>query len=197
MKDLHPRLGLSSDHSLMRPEWRGDGVPRRRLLLLALAGAAPLLSGCASIKAVTGKITSMASGLFSDRPKAPDWRNLVVSASQDANLNTPVALDIVFIKDPAVAEALLTTPASKWFTSRRDLQRSFPDALTTISLEIVPGQAIMMDSGHFRGHVALTILAFAQYPGAGEHRERLSLAASGYLLELGARGFRAVEVGKR
>jgi type VI secretion system protein len=155
------------------------------------------LSGCAAIKAVTGKISSAATGLFADKPQAPAWRNVVISASQDANQNSPVALDIVFIKDSAVSEALMSSPAAKWFNTRRDLRRTFPDALTTISLEVVPGQAIMLDGTHLQGHVGFTVLAFANYPGAGEHRERLSLSAAGYLIELGARGFRVAEVGKR
>lgn len=174
------------------------GFARRRLLVLGLgvAGSAGL-SGCASIKAVTGKIGSFASGLFGDKPKPPEWRNVVISATQDANQNSPVALDIVFVKDAALSEALLSSPASKWFSTRRDLRRSFPDALTAISLEVVPGQSIMLDASHLQGHVAYTALAFANYAGAGDHRERLSLTAAGYMIELGARGFRAAEVGKR
>ena len=173
-------------------------VGRRRLFLAGLCAlSVPGLAGCASIKAVTGKIGSFASGLFGDKPQPPAWRNVVISASQDANQNSPVALDIVFVKDAALSEALLSSPASKWFSTRRDLRRSFPDALTTISLEVVPGQSIMLDATHLQGHVAYTALAFANYPGAGDHRERLSLSAAGYMIELGARGFRTAEVGKR
>lgn len=174
-------------------------IVRRRVVLAGFAAAGTMtLSGCASIKAVTGKIGSFASGLFGgSKPQAPAWRNVVVSASRDANQNSPVALDIVFVKDAALSEALLSSPASKWFGTRGDLRRSFPDALTTISLEIVPGQSIMLDSTHLQGHVAHTVLAFAHYPGAGDHRERMSLSAAGYMIELGGRGFRTAEVGKR
>ncbi len=195
----------ASDDCRAKPGSRTEGsvggvcpvLARRRLLAGASLLAAAGLSGCGTIKSVTGSVGSLASGLFSDKPIPPAWKSLVVTASQDANRNSPVALDLVFIKEAAISEALLASSASKWFATRADQKRSFPNAFTTLSLEVVPGQSLLFTPRHLEGHVGLTVLAFADYPGPGEHRERLSLKAEGYVIQLGARGFGAVEVGKR
>lgn len=197
MKDQTHEIGNHAAAAPAGTRRPNVGCVRRAVLSGLLVGLVPAMGGCAAIKAVTGKVTSFAGGLFADKPKSPEWRNVVISATQDANQNSPVALDIVFVKDAALSEALLTSPASKWFATRRDLRRSFPDAMTAISLEIVPGQSIMLGPNHLAGHVGYTALAFANYTGAGEHRERLSLVAPGYVIELGSRGFRTAEVGKR
>ena len=47
-------------------------------------------------------------------------------ADADANLNSPVALDLVFVRDLATLDKLQALPAARWFATRADLQRSFP-----------------------------------------------------------------------
>ncbi len=167
-------------------------MPRLRTLrflcLLPLA-----LAGCGT---VTDWYKSAASvvGLGPPQPKAPDWESLVVAADADANQNSPVAVDLVFVRDPALVDALMTTPAAKWFATKNDTLRSFPQGLGVVALELVPAQSVRMGREALRSQRALAVFAFANYPPPGEHRERLLPGASAYLLQLGAAGFKAAPV---
>lgn len=144
------------------------------------------------ISKATQTVTSLV-GLGPAKPASPDWNSLVVTAAQDANLNSPVALDIVFVKDAALVEVLATTPSSKWFDMKADTLRSFPGGLSLISLELVPGQSVKYNAQSLQSHKALAVFVFAGYPTPGEHRERLLLTAHDYLLQLFDRDFKAVE----
>lgn len=171
--------------------------PARRGLLLALCLA---LSGCSALGKLGESVASASAGLFGGgkpRPAPPAWTRVTVSAAADANRNSPVALDLVFVRDPALLESLNATPAAKWFATREDTQRAFPEGLGVVSLELVPGQTVQLtDPAHIR-QPALAVLAFASYPPPGEHRERLLPAGDSYLLQLGPQGFRGSSAATR
>jgi type VI secretion system protein len=151
-----------------------------------------LLAGCGAMSAVT----SMVSSVMEPKPAAPDWKSLVITANNDANQNSPIAVDVVYIKDKAMVTALLATSSSKWFATRSDLLRSFGDSVEISSFELMPSQSIRLDAKALAGNFALAALVFADYPTPGEHRERLQMASPGYVLQLGAKGFQASEVKK-
>jgi type VI secretion system protein len=123
-----------------------------------------------------------------------EWKSIVVTASEDANENSPVALDLVYVKDQAMLTALLATPANKWFATRSDIRRSFGESVNVTSLELMPTQSLQLNGKALAGNRALAALVFADYPGPGEHRERLQMATTGYVVHLGAKGFRVAEV---
>jgi type VI secretion system protein len=150
-----------------------------------------LLSGCNAVGSAMGAV----GGWFKSepRPVSVAWRSLAVSATDDANQNSPVAVDIVFVSAPAVLEALLAMPAQRWFATRSDLRRSFPEAVSVISLEIVPRQSVLIDPRQLAVHRALAVIVYADYVSPGDHRARLSTQAAGYLLQMGGKGFAAVE----
>jgi type VI secretion system protein len=164
---------------------------RGGLLACSLALAAAL-SGCGAMSAVV----SMSKDLFSDAPKPvpPEWKSVVVTASEDANQNSPVAMDLVFVKDQAMLTALLATPSNKWFATRSDIRRSFGESVDVTSLELMPAQSFQLNGKALAANRALAAFVFADYPGPGEHRERLQMATSGYVVHLGAKGFKVAEV---
>lgn len=168
--------------------------PVRRRVLVVLAGLG--LAGCSSLGKLTESIVSMGASLVGrdkPHPKPPLWKSVTVVASSDANQDSPVAVDLVFVRDPALLEVLNTTPAAKWFATRADLQRAFPEGVGVVSLEVVPGQTLRL-TDHARIHqLALAVLAFAGYPPPGEHRLRLQPAPGNYLLQLGPKGFLGTE----
>jgi type VI secretion system protein len=168
-------------------------LPRRRLLALAsVAPALGLVAGCSTIDSAT-KMVSNALG-FGPKPTTPDWRSVTITAADDANQNSPVAIDLVFVREQALLDTLAATPATRWFTSRGDIVRSFPEGVGVISYELVPKQSVKVPDNLFKTQRALGVLAFANYPPPGEHRERLLLTAEGYLVQLGPKGFKAGEV---
>ena len=156
-------------------------ISRRSAVLPTLLMVLALLGGCGATRALFGP--SMAS---------PSWKSLTLRAADDANSNSAVAVDVVLVKDPAVLDSLLAMPASKWFASRAELQRTFPEALTVYPYELVPAQTIKNDK-KWSDQKAWAALVFAGYANAGEHRERLLLNASGYVVQLNAQGFSAKE----
>lgn len=127
------------------------------------------------------------------KPVAPDWSSLAISAADDANANSAVAVDLVLVKDKAVLDTLQTMPASKWFSSRYELQRTFPDALTVYPYELVPTQAVRLDEKRFGKERAWAAFVFANYASPGEHRARLLLNNTGYSIHLGAQSFTVSE----
>jgi len=164
-------------------------VRRAVCLTLALGGAAGL-GACSSMVASLGGMVGLSLSRF------PDWQSLVISAAPDANRNSPTAVDIVFIREKALAEAMVSMPSSRWFATRRDLLRASPQGLSVISVEVVPRQSLRLTDSAWSNYKALTCFLFADYPTPGEHRERLQLDNSGYVIELGADGFKATDASK-
>jgi type VI secretion system protein len=151
-----------------------------------------LLAGCGAMSAVS----SMVSSVLEPKPAAPDWKSLVITANNDANQNSPIAVDVVYIKDKAMVTALLATSSSKWFATRSDLRRSFGESVDVSSFELMPSQSIRIDAKALSSNLALAAIVFADYPTPGEHRERLQMESPGYVVQLGAKGFQASEVKK-
>ncbi|KAB8044243.1 hypothetical protein [Janthinobacterium aquaticum] len=159
----------------------------KRRSMLVLLGAA-MLAGCG---VVDGTRSLLGLG---PRPVAPDWQTLALRAAEDANANSAVAVDIVLVKDSTVLESLLAMPAAKWFATRSDVQRSFPNALTVFSYELVPGQSLALNDRLWRSEKVWGALVYAGYATPGEHRSRLLLSARGYMVQLDEQGFAATEI---
>lgn len=155
------------------------------------------LGGCSTLGKLAGSVREAGASLLGrgkPQPAAPAWTSVTIVAAADANQNSPVALDLVFVQEATLLEVLRAMPAAKWFATRDDTQRSFPDGLRVLSLEVVPAQTVRLTDPAQLHQPALAVFAFAAYPPPGEHRERLLPAAGGYLLQLGARGFKGTEV---
>ncbi|MGI4721120.1 MAG: hypothetical protein ACRYGO_08020 [Janthinobacterium lividum] len=157
---------------------------RRRRAVLAL-GLACLLAGC--------KMAYSAAGL-APAPATPDRKTLTLRAEHDANAGSPVALDIVFVRDAAVLDTLAAMPASEWFPGRADMLRRFPETLTVWSVELLPGQVIEAPGELWRNAAGSGALVFANYASRGEHRIRLALDTRSYLIRLGAEEVGAIEL---
>lgn len=125
----------------------------------ALALAAVLLAGC--------------GGLLETTPSF-DLDRVGVVAEPEANRDRPIALDLVLVKDEMALSRLATLPAAEWFRARAQLERDFPDGLTVVSWEPVPGLTLPeteLDADATAG--AIAGLVFADYATPGEHRARL------------------------
>lgn len=122
-----------------------------------------------------------------------DWKGLLVTAESDANQNSPVALDIVFIADPAMLEKLSALPASRWFAVRQDYLKTYPTALSAYSLELVPGQTRLLSAKELGSPRVAGVLLFADYGTPGEHRLRLPPVPAGGQVLLGERSFTVTE----
>lgn len=160
-------------------------MTRRAVLVLGLACVLP---GCGITATVRGML-----GL-DPKPVEPDWKSLALRTDDDANGNSAVAVDVVLVKETAMLESLLTMSASKWFATRSDLRKSFPEAMTVFSYELAPSQSIKLSSKLWDGQKAWAALVFASYPTPGEHRARMLLNTAGYVVQLRAQNFSANEI---
>lgn len=167
--------------------------PSLRLVSVALASL--VLCSCGVIQSAQKTLASLGDMVMgTDRPQAPSWRSVTASADVRLNQDSPIALDLVFVSEPALVQALQSMPADKWFAGRRDLLGTFPDKLWVLSLELVPGQMLELPAEVLQAQRALSVLVFAHYPGPGEHRQRLLLQARGYLIALGPMDFVVSEI---
>lgn len=147
-------------------------MARRLLPLLSLLA---LLAGC-----------SMFGG---PKPVKPAWQSLAFAAADDANANSALAVDVVLVKDRGVLDTLAAMPASRWFAARADLERTYPDAIKTLGVEITPGQLIRIERQRYGDERAWAALVFANYAAPGEHRARVPLDAGACVLQLNAQDF--------
>jgi type VI secretion system protein len=171
----------------MSPALLGTSV-HGRALRASLLCLALIVSGCGAVSA-----TKAVLGIGS-KPVTPEWKTLLIAAAGNANANSAVAVDLVLVKDVAMLESLLAMSASKWFATRSDLQRTFPEALTVYPYELVPTQLIRMDEKPFARERVWAALVFAHYASPGEHRARLLLNTAGYVVQLNAQSFNASEI---
>ena len=114
---------------------------------------------------------------------------MTLVAAPDVNQNSPLALDLVFVRDPAALEKLLTMPAAKWFTSKDEILRTYPNALTIKSWELVPQQVLQLSEEALGSPRVTGMVLFANYIAPGDHRAQLPLGSSAFLVDLGARSF--------
>lgn len=136
---------------------------------LALAGAI-LLAGCACGPGVTRRV------------------RMAVDVAERANTQSAVAVDLVFVYDDALVEALAAMPAAEWFRQRDQLRKDFPgtDRFVLWQWEWVPGQEVPLHRLPVQG-CPKAGLVFANYYTPGVHRARFdprkSIAV--HLLETG------------
>jgi type VI secretion system protein len=111
--------------------------------------------------------------------------SLAIVVVAQANLDTPIAVDAVLVRNPQLLDTLLGLPSAKWFAQREQLRRDYPKDLSVISYELVPGQQISDSKFAFDGQRAAGVLVFADYQTAGAHRVRLDGGPAKPLLQLG------------
>lgn len=139
------------------------------------------LSACGSMSSI--------AGFFMEKGSRLDWKGMTVMAATGANLNTPVALDVVLLRDEATLAMVSALPASKWFSSRADLSKTFPEGLSYESLEIAPGQTLKLPASTFGSSRLVGVMLFADYLTPGEHRVRVDQLQGEILVQLGPRSF--------
>jgi type VI secretion system protein len=158
---------------------------------LAMAWMLGSASGCAMVGGVTNVVASSTANLFSGPPGPSflDWKAMTLVAAPDVNQNSPLALDLVFVRDPVALEKLLTMPAAKWFSGKDELMKTYPNALTIKSWELVPQQVLQLSEEALGSPRVAGMVLFADYLTPGDHRAQLPLDRVAFLVELSSRSF--------
>ncbi len=100
-------------------------------------------------------------------------RLLHFQVDENANRNTPVAIDLVAVNEMALLQRLSRIAAWEWFGQRQQLQQDFPFHLQVWSWEVVPGDTLEPFEIPKAARQAEGLLLFARYTTPGLHRVRL------------------------
>jgi type VI secretion system protein len=98
--------------------------------------------------------------------------SIAVQTSPQANDDSPVATDLILVRDPTLTEALLKFSAGDWFRQKVQYLRDHPNSLSVFSWELVPGQTVSQQLPETDPAWAAIIYANFSTPGA--HRVRVS-----------------------
>lgn len=153
-------------------------LARGAAALLAASGVALALGGCSML------------GLSGEKAK---WSEVTFTASDDANNNSPVAVDVVLVSDPAMLARLAEMPASKWFAAREDLVSTYPKNLRYRSWEIVPSQHVDVSGDVFAGSRVAGAFVFANYQDPGAHRARIEHFSGHMVVQLDSNNLTVVD----
>ena len=164
---------------------------RRTFLLQCVAWGlvAGSMAGCASVTGTVKGVMDKALNLVTFKGTPLAWRTVVIAAGDGANLNSPVAIDIVVVFEETALEKVVALPASKWFQTRSDMLRTFPGTFTYKSWEVSPGQTLRLPGNMFGTPSVVGVFVFADYLTPGDHRMKVEQLQDGIIVELGARGF--------
>ena len=167
--------------------WAGMVLFKKKMKFLKICLIGLMLAGLSACGAL-GVINSVGN-FFTTKGSRLDWKAMTVVASEGANLNTPVALDVVLLRDDATLAMVSALSAAKWFSSRSDLAKTFPEGLGYRSMEIAPGQTLKLPASAFGASRLVGVIIFADYLTPGEHRVRVDQMQGDILVQLGARSF--------
>ncbi len=122
------------------------------------------------LRAALALTLALAAAACADKPRAKlDTVSFTVAPT--ANDTTPVAIDMVAIRDQVLVEKLSALTAAEWFGQREQMMRDNPSTLGLTSWELVPGQTMKADLPW--QEPAWAILVFANYATPGPHRLRV------------------------
>lgn len=99
--------------------------------------------------------------------------SMQVSIADDANLNQPIAVDLVLVKDNDLLKQFSQLPATAWFEKRDQLMRDHEKKVQLVSWEWVPGQVVSEVELKIDPSITGAVL-FARYSTPGDHRAVLS-----------------------
>jgi type VI secretion system protein len=103
----------------------------------------------------------------------PGPSKVTLFAEPDANQDSAIAVDLVFVSDKLAAQQLSGLSAAKYFALRSQLLRDYPGSLQVRSWEIAPGQIVRNASTNPSCNRVQTLL-FARYQTPGDHRQALN-----------------------
>jgi type VI secretion system protein len=154
----------------------------RALLVLLIFASLLAIPGCSlkkKIKSDAEKVESDTKKVTSDAGSGakkiirvvtltPSPLDLKVGIDNGANKDSPVAVDVVLIKDKNFWKTAPPMAAKDWFSQKSDLQRRYGKKLVVTSWEWVPGQPIppiTLKVPRFLNGA----MVFARYPSPGSH----------------------------
>ncbi len=158
----------SMQSALSTPQWR--------LTTESSNGAQPDTNPVAHLVLTLVLLGALTSCSVGPRVRALFGEKLQVQVhiADKANLNTPIALDLLLVYDKKLAQELVTMSAREYFAKRDQLKRDDPDGkrFDSWEWEWIPGQQVPIQTLPLKAKARLGLI-FASYVTPGEHRARV------------------------
>ncbi|MBT3508396.1 MAG: hypothetical protein HN472_02495 [Nitrospina sp.] len=91
------------------------------------------------------------------------FESIKIIAAPNANLNTAIAVDLVFAYDKEMVGELEKINARNWFKGKASYRLNFPTGFDVVSWEVIPGQNAPQKPFPENSKRALGIFIFANY----------------------------------
>jgi microcompartment protein CcmK/EutM len=98
---------------------------------------------------------------------------VTIDADSDANMGSPVVVDVVSAYDAQLVKVLESSAASDWFASKNKYIDQFRDKIFMISREIAPGIQTQLEYTTEIEENPIATFIFASYHSPGEHCVKL------------------------
>jgi len=98
---------------------------------------------------------------------------ITIDADRNANMGSPVAVDIVSAYDDQLVRTLESTTASDWFTLKKTYIEQSESNIFVIGREIAPGNQIQLEYTTEVDEKPVATFIFASYDSPGEHRVKM------------------------
>ena len=136
----------------------------------ATSSCAWSLLSATRLRAAAALSLALLAGACADKPSAM-LDSVSVTVAPTANDTTPIAIDLLAVRDKALVDKLGALTAAEWFGQREQAMRDHPTTLGLTSWELVPGQTMRVEQP--QAEPAWAILVFANYATPGPHRLRV------------------------
>lgn len=136
----------------------------------ALSSRVLSLPTATRLRAAAALSLTLLAAACADKPSAM-LDTVSVTVAPTANDTTPVAIDLIAVRDKALVDKLGALTAAEWFAQREQAMRDHPATLGLTSWELVPGQTMRVERP--QAEPAWAILVFANYATPGPHRLRV------------------------
>ena len=115
-------------------------------------------------------------------------QKVIIDADSNANMGSPVLVDIVSAYDGQLEKVLESIPASQWFSSKNKYIDQFKDKIFVFGPEIAPGNQIQLEYTTETEEKPIATFIFAAYDSPGDHRVKLEKFKP-LIIKLQERGF--------
>lgn len=150
---------------------------RRLLAMLLCAATVTGLAGCSTYQS--------AKNLLFPPGEKLNWSELGFLVEPLINENSPVAVDLVLVRDALLVARLEKLSAQQWFFQRASLQQAAPDDLVIRSWELTPGDSLRVLKKDLPTERALRVFLFTGYRTPADHRLTLDPLAPRVLIDFG------------
>jgi type VI secretion system protein len=98
-----------------------------------------------------------------------------VEIAENANQNSPIAVDLIVVYDEKLMEQLMGMTAGEWFAKRSQIRRDYLDGagFDSWGWEWIPGQKVPVQTLPLKA-AAIGGVVFAKFTAPGAHRTRIN-----------------------